>query len=395
MDTLCAIVPQFLVALARREQPELGERPVVVGRSSELRGSVVTCSMRAARAGVAPGMLLSRALVLCPDAAVVTRRPEQVESEARAFVALAAGLFPAVEAIDPGHIHADIRGLPRMFRMAASDYLEDVQEALAGRSGLPVRVGAARSVFAAHCAAGWLAEPVMLLEDRDCLGPLPVEALPVAVEMHQRLRLFGLTRLEQVGALPPAALQAQFGREGMRAWRLIHGEEPGRIAPSREAVRVEERIDLPTPAVLGDPLILATEILLQRALRRREVDGRAVRRVDWVAELENGERLPMRVVFHEPVSDQSRMLFALRNRIERLTLAAPAVAVELIFSGICSEYARQERLWQDGLRAREALTTAIEQLNVRGNGPQIYRITEVEPWSRLPERQRAMVAFSP
>jgi len=35
--------------------------------------------------------------------------------------------------------------------------------------------------------------------------------------MLRRLRLFGLERLEQVGALPPAASQAQFGRDGLLA----------------------------------------------------------------------------------------------------------------------------------------------------------------------------------
>ncbi len=89
------------------------------------------------------------------------------------------------------------------------------------------------------------------------------------------------------------------------------------------------------------------------------------------------------------------MLFVIRNAIERLTLPAPAIAIELSLSGICSEYARQARLWNSGPRAQESLGSAVEQLNTRLGGPQIYRVVEVEPWSRIPERQRALSAYSP
>jgi nucleotidyltransferase/DNA polymerase involved in DNA repair len=397
MDVICALVPRFLVALARRDNPALRDHPVVVGRSSETRGTVVACSDEAASMGVTPGMQLSRAQVLCPPAAVVPLLQEQVEAAERAFVSLVAEFCPAVEGIDPGHTHADVQGMARLSGETPQAHLASLQETFARRTGLPVRIGGASTVFAAHAAASYLADPVILLRagDAGLLAELPVDALPVSQEMLRRLRLFGLERFEQLGALPPAALLAQFGREGLLAWRLIQGEETGRITPALNDVRVSERIELPAAAVASAPLVLATGILLQRALRRPEIDGRALRRADWVALLENNERLPLRSVFHEPTSDQARILFVLRNSIERQTLAAPAVAVELILSGICSEYSRQERLWQSGPRGNAALGATIEQLRARGGGPQIYHVVEVEPWSRIPERQRALAAYSP
>lgn len=398
MDVICAIVPRFLIALARRDDPALRSRPVIVGRSSETRGNVVACSEEAAQTGVTPGMTLTRALVLCPSAGVVAVRQEEVEAAERAFMALVVDLCPAVENIDPGHVHADVRGMPKLVGLTPHAYIEDLQESLAGRTGLPVRIGAAATVFGAHAAAAYLASPVRLLrasDATDLLAELPVEALPVSETILRRLHLFGLERLEQVGVLPPAALQAQFGREGLLAWRLIHGEETGQITPALDEVHVIERIELPAAAVVSTPLVLATEILIQRAMRRQEVGGRSVRRADWIAELENGERMPLRFVFREPTADQARMLFVVRNSIERLTLTSPAITVELSLSGICSEYVRQERLWDSGPRGAAALGEAIDQLTVREGSPQIYRIVEVEPWSRIPERQRALAAYSP
>jgi DNA polymerase-4/protein ImuB len=396
MDVVCAVVRNVLVAIARRDDDALRSRPVLIGRSSETQGVVIACSDEAARAGVARGMPLTRALVLCPSAAVVALREEQVEAATHGFLQTIAERLPAAEGIEPGHVHGEVRGLARLARLSPAAYLAELQESLAGRTGLPVRVGAAGTVFAAHAAAAYLAKPTRLLDEsdaRDLLGGLPVEALPVSEGMLRKLHLFGLERLEQVGALPPTALQAQFGREGLRAWRLIHGEERGRITPAREDVRVVERMELPAAAVVSTPLLLATEILLRRAMRRQGVEGRSLRRADWVVEMENGERESLRFVFREATADQKRMLFVLRTGIERLVLPAPATAVELTLSGICSEYVRQERLWNSGPRAAAALAEAIEQLSVREGSPQIYRVVEVEPWSRIPERQRALLAL--
>ncbi|MCZ2109635.1 MAG: hypothetical protein LC118_08720 [Dehalococcoidia bacterium] len=398
MDTICALVPRFLIALARRDDPAIRRRPVIIGRSSETRGTVLACSDEAAQAGIVAGMPLSRALVLCPSAAMVALCQEEATAAERAFLALLADRCPAVEGIEPGHVHADVRGLARMNGLAPAAYLADLQESLAARTMLPVHLGGATAVFAAHAAAAYLADPVRLLRTSDVaaiLGGLPVEALPAPETMVRRMRLFGLERLEQVGRLPPAALQAQFGPSGLLAWRLIHGEERGRIVPARDEVLVVERIELPAKAVASTPLVLATEILLQRSMRRREIDGRSVRRADWAVELENGERQQLRFVFREPTADQSRMLFIARNGIERLDLAAPATAVGLTLSGICSEYVRQERLWETGPRGAAALGEAIEQLTVREGSPQVYRVVEVEPWSRIPERQRALAAYYP
>jgi len=398
MDFVCAVVPRFLVALARRDDPSLLARPVIIGRPDETRGRVIDCSLEAARAGVIPGMPLSRALVHSPAAAVVPLHEAQVVDAGHVFLSLLTDLCPAVEHIAPGHIHADVRGMARFAGLTPSAYLAELQESLAGHTGLPVLAGGGTTVFGAHAAAAYLARPTRLLQASDAsrlLAGLPVDALPVSEAMLRRLHLFGLERLGQVGALPPAALQAQFGPEGLLAWRLIHGEEAGRITPGLDEVRVVERIELPAPATVSVPLILATEVVLQRAMRRQEVGGRPLRRADWIAELEDGERMPLRFVFREPTAEQPRMLFVIRSGIERLVLTAPALAVGLTLSGICSEYVRQERLWSSGPRGEAALGEAIEQLTVREGAPQVYRIVEVEPWSRIPERQRALAAYSP
>jgi DNA polymerase-4/protein ImuB len=213
--------------------------------------------------------------------------------------------------------------------------------------------------------------------------------------MHLRLRLFGLERLGQVAKLPFSAMQAQFGRDGARAWELANGKDDARIVPALEELRVSEELDLPAPAALAEPLVAGTRALLQKALERNELKGHSLRRLDWRLDLESGESLSRKFVFREPTADATRMLFVVKSRIERLALPAAATGIAITLSGLCSEYGHQANLWQIGPRRQRELADAIEQLNAREGEPQVYRIVEVQPWSRIPERQLALAAFGP
>jgi DNA polymerase-4/protein ImuB len=87
------------------------------------------------------------------------------------------------------------------------------------------------------------------------------------------------------------------------------------------------------------------------------------------------------------------MLFVLRAKVEQLQLTAAASAAGITLSGLCSEYGHQANLWPIGPRRHRELMEAIEQLNTREGGPQVYQVIEVQPWSRIPERQLALAAY--
>jgi nucleotidyltransferase/DNA polymerase involved in DNA repair len=401
MDVACLLVPDFLVALARRDRPDLRGRPVVIGGSPDEHASVAACSHEAAAAGVEIGTTLRRALALCPEAVFLPLQQGQAASEAAAILDRIHLYSPLVEAIEPGHIHFEVRGLPQLARMDEEAWLADLHSAVSASAGVHVRLAAAPTVFAAH-AANYRASPsavegvpvlVRPAETRAFLGRLPVEVLPVPPVMHQRLRLFGLDFLGQVAGLPFSAMQAQFGRDGARAWHLARGRDDSLIVPAAEEVRLVEEVDLPGPVALSEPLVAGTRGLLQKALERAEVRGRSLRRADWRVGLESGEQITRRAIFREPTADAVRILFVLRGKIERLQLPSAAISLGITLSGLCSEYGHQANLWQVGPRRWKELAESVEQLHARTGGPQVFRIVEVQPWSRIPERQLGLVAF--
>ena len=397
MDTGCLLIANFPIAIARRDNPQLRGRAVVVGGSPEEHAAVTACSEEAAAAGVTVGTTLRRALALCPNAVFLPMQDAAVNAEASRLVDLLRLYSPTVEAIAPGHIHADLRGLARMAGMDELAYLQDLHEAACSASGLAVQLGAAETVFAAHAAA-WTAAGGGLAavhqgDARIFLAGLPIDVLPVSPQMHERLRLFGLERLEQVAALPFSAIQAQFGREGSHAWALANGRDTSVVVAKREELRISAELDLPAPTSLAGPLVAGTQMLIQRTLAHKELSGQSLRRLDWRLGLESGEQITRRFVFREPTNDPARMLFVVRNKIERLQLPSAAVSLGLTLSGLCSEYGHQANLWQTGPRRRKELLDAIEQLNAREGEPQVFQIVEVQPWSRIPERQLALVAY--
>jgi len=401
MDVACLYAGDFLVALARRDNPKLARRPIIIGGSPDEHSTVVACSREAAAAGVVVGTTLRRALALCHDAVFLPYQEKVATEEANRIVALVEGHSPLVEAIAPGHVHFEVRGLARMHGTTDEAFLRDLHEAVRSETGLPVSIAGAETVFTAHAVAlfraecGDLAEPVVVPRRQGAayLARLPVEVLPVSPLMHQRLRLFGLERLEQVAALSFSAMQAQFGPEGARAWELANGKDDSRIVPRREELRVTEEMELPAPTALSEPIVVATRALLNRGLERAEIRGQPLRRLDWRLGLESGEQISRSFVFREPTNDARQMVFVARNRIERLQLASAAVSVGITLSGFCSEYGHQGNLWPVGPRRQKELIEAVEQLNERAGGPQVFRIVEVQPWSRIPERQLGLVAF--
>lgn len=414
MDAACLQVPNFLIALARRDHPDLAKRPVVVGGAPEEHAQVTACSVEAAAAGVTIGTTLRRALALCPNAVFLPLQEAFAHTEASRLADLIEARSPLVELVAPGHIHFEVRGLARLAKMSDGQYLAELLESVGAETGLEAWLGAASSLFPAHAAAralpvmgaappasgspapkspktGWVLVPAG--QERDFLAHVPVEVLPVDPVMHVRLRLFGLERVGQVADIPLSALQAQFGPDGRRAWDLANGRDHARIVARREEVRITEEMDLPAPAASIEPLLVGTGALLNRALAHPAIRGQTVRRLDWWLGLESGEQVARRVVFREPTSDARHMLFVLRSKLDRLALDAAAASVGITLSGICSEYAHQANLWQIGPRRQRELGQAIEQLSARTGGPQVYRIVEVQPWSRIPERQLALVAF--
>jgi protein ImuB len=289
----CAVwCPDWPVVVARRRDPALEDRPVMVRERVGSREVVRAASREARAEGVTRGMRRREAEARCTGLVVVGDDPAQ---EARAFEAVARAIesiTPRVVLERPGSCSFPTRGPARYFGgddALAAQVRSTVLDALAG---IDVRVGIADGAFAARLAAR-AAERQLVVDpgaSGSFLAPWPVATLG-DVALADLLARLGLPTLGAFAALPPHAVLARFGTGGAGAHALARGIDPapaGLVAPPPELV---EHVELDPPATRADVAAFAAKGLADRLLERLAARGLACTRVVIEAETEHGERL--------------------------------------------------------------------------------------------------------
>lgn len=214
MRVACLLMPRLPVQVEQRRDLVPAGVPLIVGGRRWDAGAVLDCCARAAAAGVEPGMRLSRAEALCPDACFVPADDEAYAAVHNALVDSARHFTPTVETVRLGLVLVEVSSLKRRF----DDDADLAQQLVRGTDSSPefdVRVGLGSSTFVAEQAAR-AAQPggvciVPSGEGRVFLSPLDISALPLDPEMERRLRLLGVCTLGALAKLPRLAVVRQFG----------------------------------------------------------------------------------------------------------------------------------------------------------------------------------------
>ncbi|MDP2663550.1 MAG: hypothetical protein Q8R28_22785, partial [Dehalococcoidia bacterium] len=96
------------------------------------------------------------------------------------------------------------------------------------------------------------------------------------------------------------------------------------------------------------------------------------------------------VSFKDPTTGAGQALSRIKHILQNSPVPGPVEDIGLRITGFCQERGRQSSLFSE-VRAREQLQEDIKQIELRlGKGPQVFRVREVEPWSRIPERRQAL-----
>jgi DNA polymerase-4/protein ImuB len=272
------------------------------------------------------------------------------------------------------------------------------------RTDFPVRLGWARGKFTAWVAAS-RARPGEGVVVRDegrtgFLASQPLAVLSLEPDTFDRLIRLGVKTLGHLVALPEAAVVTQFGREGRDAWRLAAGLISDPVIGREVPEPIIAAIDFPTPLADRDLLAHALKRLIEQALHNPRRTGWRVRTVRARAGLEQGASWLAEAILKDPSADSSRILAPLVTRLEQ---APPAGAVEYLaveFTAFAPGTTELQLFARDAASAaragrHEALRGAVDEIKTRLSRSMLYRIIEVHPWSRIPERRYALIDFDP
>ncbi len=387
----------FALRVAVLRQPELDGAPLVLGPIKGDRPKALDCTPEAAALGVRIGMSLRDVVASCPLTQVISADPVHEEMVSSQIQVNLEQLSPAVEAdaTERGCWYLDLQGLDRLFGTP-----EEIAQAILQSvpPQLRPRVGIANGKFPARVAAGRAVSGSFRMiapnATKQTIASEPVSTLPMPIETIKRLEQLGIATLGLLAELPPSAIAARLGPSGRHAWELANGNDSAPVTSREHQEVIIEKLEFPLPTASRDTLLLALRFLVQRASHRPLLQHRGARQVRIRAIYEGGGSWEKQVTMREPVRGY-RLAELLRLRFQALELTQPVSMLEIELSDLSGETARQELLI--GLRPRQVrpLVNAARQLKARYGVSPLFRIVEVEPWSRIPERRHALMPYDP
>jgi len=91
--------------------------------------------------------------------------------------------------------------------------------------------------------------------------------------------------------------------------------------------------------------------------------------------------------------DTGGMLPRLKQVVESFPQPGPVEQVGIKIMRLGYRSGKQRSLFPE-IRAQDHLLDDIKELELRLGSPQVYRVKEVEPWSRIPERRFTLAPLS-
>lgn len=414
---LCLWLPTFELRLELVRSPELDRTSVaLLSPGDGVRRTVWQVSERAHDAGVRTGQLVSQAVSLCPSLTLLEPDPAHYDAAVEAMLETLSGLTPVVEpSAERGRVFLGMDGLGRLYG-SPHNQVRRVLHALFRVFPRPL-VAATRAGFAPGTFGAWVAavrarpgRPALVPEDRlaEFLAACPVACLPVEDDMIQRLERLGVPTLGDLVKLPEPALVAQFGQDGRDALAWASGRRVDPVRAWHRPRPIRASLDFPSPAGQIDMLHGALDRLLERALSRPARRGRSVQTARLEAALEGGGSWTSEAVLKEPSGDKERLAYLLRSRMALSPPTRAVVSLTLEFTRFGPPSTQNDlfdRADADGRSAEGrtlsggsipgALRTAVRELKLRLGHSPLYRVVELDPWSRIPERRHALLNFDP
>jgi DNA polymerase-4 len=228
----------FYATVEKRDNPELADRPVIIGGGK--RGVVSAACYISRTFGVRSAMPMFKALALCPQATVIRPDMAKYVRVGREVRHAMQALTPLVEPLSIDEAFLDLAGTQRVHGMIPAKVLARFARQVERDIGITVSVGLSCNKFLAKIASD-LDKPrgfAALDQDeaRDLLAAKPVGFIfGVGPATQERLSQRGFRTIADLQRADEIELMKQFSVEGRRLWRLARGIDDRAVVPDRGA----------------------------------------------------------------------------------------------------------------------------------------------------------------
>jgi len=327
----------FYCSVEKRDNPELRDKPVIVGGGQ--RGVVSAACYHARIYGVRSAMPMFKALKLCPDAVVVRGSMDKYAYEGGRIRQMMKDLTPLVEPLSIDEAFLDLNGTQRLHGLTPAQSLIRLQKRVLEEVGVTVSVGLSYNKFLAKTASD-LDKPhgfavLGKADAQDFLKDKPVGFIfGIGPAFAAKLHRGGLRTIADVRRLTDREMAQRYGDHGLRLAQLARAEDfrPVKARSKRKSVSAETTFnsDISNIEELKDKL---WQVCLKTADRSKakEIAGRVVTLKLKTAQFQSVTR---RRTLSQPVQLADVIFRALEPLLEAELTKGPPKAYRLIGAGI-------------------------------------------------------------
>ena len=251
----------FYCSVEKRDNPELTNKPVIVGGGQ--RGVVSAACYHARIYGVHSAMPMFKALKLCPHAIVVRGDMNKYAREGAKIRSMMEDLTPLVEPLSIDEAFLDLSGTERIHNQSPAQSLISLQNKILKDVGVTVSVGLSYNKFLAKTASD-LDKPngfaiIGRTEALDFLADKPVDFIyGVGPAFTRSLKKSGILTIADVRRQSDKSMAEKFGDMGLHLAKLARAEDyrPVKSTSKRKSVSAENTFneDISDIEVLKDKL---------------------------------------------------------------------------------------------------------------------------------------------
>ena len=367
----------FYAAIEKRDNPELRDKPVMIGGGK--RGVVSTACYIARISGVRSAMPMFQARKLCPQAIIIKPNMAKYVAVGREVRAMMRELTPLVEPLSLDEAYLDLTGTERLHHTTPAKTMAKLAKDIEAKIGITVSVGLSYNKFLAKLASDLdkprglsiigRAEAVTFLREK------PVGFIRGAGKALQaKLAKDGITRISQLQDADVKDLARRYGNTGLWLKRLAHAED------TREVEQHGEMKSISSETTFNDDIAKFAELekVLWRQAERVSQRAKAAELGGWTVVLKlktSRFRIKTRSVSLEAPTQLADRIF--RTAREPLVREADGTAYRLLGVGLSNICNAQEcdpsDLVDRSATKRAAAERAMDKVRRRFGGESVEK----------------------
>jgi len=396
MKFACILITNLAVASERRKNIELNNNQLVIFHEENKVKTVIENSLYSSV--LLPNLTLKEATYKYPHAVFISADKTYYRKLLNSVADDLLLISPLIENTgqilsNRNCIYMSLSGLEKIYKTYKN--LEGhILNSIPG--DLQVRIGISNEKFTSYVAASIASSSKtnkVKNTSKKFLNNLSIDFLPINSTLKEKLYELGINTLGKIASLELSHIQAQFGITGKVIWELSNGIDKTNLKPYVKDVSVTEKLVFERPISAKSILTSGIETIVNRAFSNTYLINRYTRLAILNINMTNNHTWSKTIVFKESVKCAQKAMFAINTAINNILLSEEIEEIGITFSAISNESGKQYSMLKS-VRSQDQLRETMLQLSKRlRTKPPIYKIKEIEPWSRIPERRQALVDF--